>query len=480
MSLLKSVPEELKPRECKRVKLREPPPVPSVPTKDKVQDEVIKLRNLETKTTIEKDMTLNFQVWCKNGTREAFLMHVTAVLDLIRKCGHYYDYKKAAKDHEESTKAVESAKAALSLLDGPGVKTKKSRKKIKEVKKDATAKVQDSESDAKEAENAPEVDGKMKAGFLGDLEKAKQSQRTAKGAMTIAANKMFAFYSNLLSPECKYALNKIVSKQTESDPYVNLQGDSLEGPRGMSCKLFNNCVMFHLLTTFPINRAEQEKYYITNVLMKSQCINVGQFVRCVEQLKAYIAQMPCFYYSPHANASTKPENVPFTEAELGAHVLHMCPLMWQDQYNLNKKKGMLPMDMRLLLTTLEAIERVCTYKKGKSDNFEKLDKSSNKGEKGKKRPGTNSTGRVPKKVRLEKFEKHCELCKKHGGAHTMHNTHDCHRFEKDRTEKSSFFAAKKGRKKNYPVNQNFTQLTKKIDKLEKALKKSGKKGKKHH
>ncbi len=34
--------------------------------------------------------------------------------------------------------------------------------------------------------------------------------------------------------------------------------------------------------------------------------------------------------------------------------------------------------------------------------------------------------------------------------------------------------------KNYPVNQNFTQLTKKIEKLEKALKKSGKKGKKHH
>ena len=100
---------------------------------------------------------------------------------------------------------------------------------------------------------------------------------------------------------------------------------------------------------------------------------------------------------PNANASTKPENVPFTEAELGAHVLHMCPLQWQDQYNMNKK-GMTPMDMRLLLTSLEAIEPVCTYEKGQSDNFEKSDKSSNKGEKGKKRPGTNSTVRVPKKV----------------------------------------------------------------------------------
>jgi hypothetical protein len=65
MSLLKSVPEGLKPQDCKRVKLCEPPPVPYVPTKDEVQDEVAKPRNLEIKTTTEKDTTLNF--WC--GTK---------------------------------------------------------------------------------------------------------------------------------------------------------------------------------------------------------------------------------------------------------------------------------------------------------------------------------------------------------------------------------------------------------------------------
>jgi hypothetical protein len=53
-------------------------------------------------------------------------------------------------------------------------------------------------------------------------------------------------------------------------------------------------------------------------------------------------------------------------------------------------------------------------------------------------------------------------------------TRECCKYEKDGTEKSSFRAAKKGRKKNYPVNQNFAQLTNKIAKLEKALKKSGK------
>ncbi len=96
--------------------------------------------------------------------------------------------------------------------------------------------------------------------------------------MTIATSKMFLFYLNLLSPESKYAWNKIVSKQTESNPYVNLQGDTLEGPRGMSRQLFHNRAMFHLLTAFLINTAEQEKYYITNVLKTPQRVNVCQFV----------------------------------------------------------------------------------------------------------------------------------------------------------------------------------------------------------
>jgi hypothetical protein len=110
--------------------------------------------------------------------------------------------------------------------------------------------------------------------------------------------------------------------------------------------------------------------------------------------------------------------------------------------------------------------RICTYEKGKSESFEK---SSNKGKKGKKCSGTNSTARVP-----------CDLCKKHGGAYTTHNTWDCFRFEKDGKEKSNFRASKKGGRKGNPVIQNFAQLTKKIKKLEKVLKKSGKKGRKCH
>jgi hypothetical protein len=151
MSLLKSVLEGLKPREWECTKLCEPPPVPYVPMKDKVQEEVAKLRNLKIKTTIEKDITLNFLVWHKNGMQEAFLMHVTAVLDVIKNCGHFQDYEKAEKDHEEAKKAIESARAALSLLDSTGTKAKRfCKKKAREAMKKALAKALDSKSEAKD------------------------------------------------------------------------------------------------------------------------------------------------------------------------------------------------------------------------------------------------------------------------------------------------------------------------------------------
>ncbi len=60
---------------------------------------------------------------------------------------------------------------------------------------------------------------------------------------------------------------------------------------------FNNCIMFHLLTVFPNNAAEQEMYYLSNVLKKPQRVGVGQLVQHVEQLNAYVVQLPYWYYS---------------------------------------------------------------------------------------------------------------------------------------------------------------------------------------
>jgi hypothetical protein len=117
MSMTKTASDGLKARECKQIKLCKPPLVPYVPVRDKVQDEVSMMRNMEIKTTIEKDTTLNFPVWQENGTREGFLMHVQAVLDAIKKRGHFEDYDKAAWKFQEASKAIASARAGLSLLE---------------------------------------------------------------------------------------------------------------------------------------------------------------------------------------------------------------------------------------------------------------------------------------------------------------------------------------------------------------------------
>jgi hypothetical protein len=121
-------------QECKRLCLQEPLPVPYVPKKDEVQEEVTKMKNFQIKMSIEKDTTLNFPVWYDNGTKEAFLMHVMAVLEAIKKRGHFKDYEEAQKAYVEQKETVKSAKAGLALLDGAREGLEKSGKKLKKAK----------------------------------------------------------------------------------------------------------------------------------------------------------------------------------------------------------------------------------------------------------------------------------------------------------------------------------------------------------
>jgi hypothetical protein len=211
-----------------------------------------------------------------------------------------------------------------------------------------------------------------------------------------AAEDMFQLYANLLSVDTRYAWNKIVQEQTNADPYTDLQGLTRKGLRGMSRKSFEDCVTFHLLTVFPNNAAEQERYYITNVLKKPQHVSIHQFVQRVKQLNSYISQLTCWYYSPSVKANTIPMNMPFAEADLSSHNLRMCPYMWQDQYNLHEKGGTL-VDMRSLLLSLKAIKRVCGREGSNKPNASPDKKPLHSKMKGTKRPGTDHSPRVPQK-----------------------------------------------------------------------------------
>ncbi len=124
-----------------------------MPEKDEVQDEVSKKRNMVIKTTIEKDTTLNFPIWQENGTCKGFLMHVTAVLNAIKKRGHFEDYDKAAYAYEKARKANESARAGLALLsEGKELPKKLSKKKAKEAEKEAATKAAEPKDPAKAPE----------------------------------------------------------------------------------------------------------------------------------------------------------------------------------------------------------------------------------------------------------------------------------------------------------------------------------------
>ncbi len=89
-------------------------------------------------------------------------MHVTAVLDAIKKHGTFKDYERAQKVYVEAMKAAKLVGAGLALLDGTSAGPRKNHKKkaltkAKEAAKEALAKTQETESETKEAEEATDV-----------------------------------------------------------------------------------------------------------------------------------------------------------------------------------------------------------------------------------------------------------------------------------------------------------------------------------
>ncbi len=88
------------------------------------------MQSMEIKTTIKKDISLNFPIWQENRMREGFLMHVTAAINAIKKRGHFEVYKKATYTYDMARKAIESARAGLTLLEeGKELPKKLSKKK---------------------------------------------------------------------------------------------------------------------------------------------------------------------------------------------------------------------------------------------------------------------------------------------------------------------------------------------------------------
>ena len=176
------------------------------------------------------------------------------------------------------------------------------------------------------------------------------------------------------------------------------------------------------------------------------------------------------FQSPKANSATKPV-VPLKDACLPTHLLQMCPVKGQQQYDLMENSTLV--STRALLMVMENIE----------SNVELDDKPPSK-DKAKgadsKRKAESNDSRNPKKAKKGWTKKPCSLFKKHGGAYTTHNTKECRCYNKDGSHKKAGGMPKPSKPASGKDGMNFAQLirtnTKKA--VRSALKKVNR-GKKH-
>ena len=139
---------------------------------------------------------------------------------------------------------------------------------------------------------------------------------------------------------------------------------------------------------------------------------------------------------------------------------------WQDQYELSG--ALVTQSVRELLEVLERVEKAYP-----TDKVGEVPRNSAKSSDSSKKKMVSFSERIPKRRRTEK---HCSLCKKHGGAHTTHNTPDCRKYESNGTLKKNFKGTKptgpsRGTKRPARGGSSYAQLSAKIDKLEKSNKK---------
>ena len=90
-----------------------------------------------------------------------------------------------------------------------------------------------------------------------------------------------------------------------------------------------------------------------NMLKKPNRVSICQFFVQVEQLNRYLKMLPCLFYSPKAHHITK-KILPLDDANLATHLLCICPIKWQTQYNLTENTT--PVSTLALLLVIENIK----------------------------------------------------------------------------------------------------------------------------
>jgi hypothetical protein len=448
MSLIQHIPESLKPQEVERGSGRFVSPISFVPEK---LDEIDPDRKVPTiKIELDNGVESRIEVWEGIGTKEQFLCHMINMREALHGMGLFVNYEEARKRVSDLTEERKELKA---LADVVAV--------------DNTPLEADKASLHEELARHNEVIKELKAAVA----EAKQEQVAAMAAI-------FSTTANFLRGDGKVPWDRIVTEQTEKDPWTNLLGVEKSGVRGKTMAAWEDCFMLMLKTVFPNNAAEQQKFYLT-LLRYSPKQTVRAFLQRATTLARYVIELPSILHSCDETDATKAVE-PYGDGELATIMLHAMPYPWQTQYNLLHKA---PHSIPYLQDALEKIAEANPLggDKGTSKNKVSFSKM------------TKMTDKIPKKkshaAKHEKpaSAKSCALCKKYGGASNTHNTQECKKYDHQGNLKKGFKGRKDFSTNSTPpgASKSYAQLyaeTKKLKssnkKFKRALKKSSKKHKK--
>eukprot|EP00804_Cyclotella_cryptica_P015762 CCRYP_013405-RA/>CCRYP_013405-RA protein AED:0.14 eAED:0.55 QI:0/0/0/1/1/1/2/0/303 len=289
--------------------------------------------------------------------------------------------------------------------------------------------------------------------------------------MTDSTLEVFQLYANLLTEEAFQPLELIVKEQMESSPFHDIFGVERKKSPGKTSESFRRCQLLHLQSCFAQDAGENLKFYILNWLQKPNKVRVHPFVQREMQLNNYMEDLPYLYYSLSASTMTQ-QVFSFTDAELACHILRIGTTSTTCLKSAILKGLSLYCSFEQIEAAHPVDERQSSSKPAKAQGAEQPSKKFALG------------AQIPKKPKQARTEytcvdKNCELCKKHGGTHIMHDTVECCRYNKEGIPTRGTFgqAAQKSREDSCP-KKSYAQVLACMEKLEKSLKKANKKGKK--
>ncbi len=260
------------------------------------------------------------------------------------------------------------------------------------------------------------------------LSEYKEILKAKKGFAIAETQKAYEMFRCFVVGNPRTQWDKIVHKMHTKDPWIHVNGSSNKGVSVRSWPSLLDCIKLHKLTIFPVDAAEKQHYYMTQMVKKPQQATVHQYMACMGLLKDHLSHLPMVFNSAMAFEGAKKGHMPFDEADLAGIVLNSVLVSWMNQYNMTHTT--LPDRTRTLLQDLESIEHVMEEKheagqkaKAKEEAASAIAKGSSK-----KRSASVSPGeQVPKEGKPNKF---CQHCKASGRPHLTHNTKECHRYNR--------------------------------------------------